>query len=206
MTAPWRTAFIALCVLVFVLAVIVLGLLRRVSAALERAEQDYDTGGPVLGLRPGARIAAFEVTTATGQRMRLPAEAPDDVFVVLLLELDCEACVNLLDEMGRHPWPPDAGPLLLVLPEVDRERASTLGLDGVQLLYQSDLTASNAFDTNVSPIAYAVSAEGTILDRLIPSDVQSLRVLAADASPDRPRHPHPTVHSHHREEHAHARP
>lgn len=202
MTGPWQLAFVALATLVLVLGVVVLGLLRRVGAALDRVEQLYDVGSPVLGLRAGARVSAFEVSGSDGSRRVLPSDGPGEVFLVLLVGMDCEACTVLLDQLRREQWRA-AVPLLVVLPESDRPAAPTLSASGVHVVFQEGTAASRAFETNVTPIVYALTSRGVVVERLIPSDVQSLRDLAAEAVPS--GLPPATHHDSHEKGHQHVR-
>jgi hypothetical protein len=61
MTAPWIAAFVALWVLVVLVALTVAGLLRRLNGILEQAESRpaSDHGG--WGISPGARVPEFFV-------------------------------------------------------------------------------------------------------------------------------------------------
>lgn len=182
MTGPWIAAFVVLSALVLALAVIVLGLLRRFSEALERVEQAAGHGGAhELGLRPGQQMTPVQVHTADGHEVALPVpDAPRTV--VVLLEPDCAPCGTVMGQLLESGWPPSAPPLYVVLPDHPDSRVFAAGHSpGVGVGYQRDRLVSSAFGTNVSPVAYVVDGSGRVLAADVPAGVASLVELATVA-------------------------
>lgn len=177
MTTPWIVAFVALWVLTLLLAVVVTGLLRRVTAVLERAEARVaGTAAPPDrgGLEPGSHVPPFVVRDDAGA----PVPSEDLLAsggVVLFMDADCDPCQRLAEELAQVGDTLDGLPLVVVL----REPAADLTLPpGVPTLYQPNREASTAFRNIASPQAFAVDAAGVVRERAIASRLEDLRRLA----------------------------
>lgn len=183
MTTPWRIAFVCLAVLVLTLTVIVLGMLRRFSVAVEGLANAADAEtGPLLGLRPGARVRSFTVDSIERGALLLPQGAPAEVSVLLLVDSDCAPCATLLDTLRADGWGVDI-PLLVVLPD-DPDARRAAPVPGAHMFYQRDRVAFDAFGANATPLAFAVDRRGIIHGRAVPEGMASLRELAETAVPN----------------------
>lgn len=180
MTGPWQAAFLVLAAMVLALGIIVLGLLRRFSEALERVESRGPAVlGPSMGLPAGSHVPPITLLTATGERVRLfdPA-AGHDPFVVLLLEPECIACKGLLADLDSDGWSDQQIALLVVLPDDPESRKIELPDSGARILYQIDRGASAGLDTNSTPLAFVLDPPGVVLGSTIPEDLPSLAAFA----------------------------
>lgn len=177
-------AFLALAVLVAVLAVVVFGLLTRLSKALEHIEQTTVGGGPNLGTPPGADLPSFDVRAGDGRVLRLPADQAGP-FVLLLIEPGCPPCEQVAAEVSARGWDLPEVALLTVLPAEDPQSVELAAAAGPQVVYQSGGAASAAVGATVSPIAFAVNEAGVVIERIIPSGMEDLVGLALQARGDR---------------------
>lgn len=199
MNAAWTTAFVVLSILVFVLGVLVIGLLRRLAPVLDRLEASSVTdSSPVReGLDAGMRIGRFEAVTASGQtvdREAITRFARQSVIV--FVEPGCGHCENIMSELVATPWRSELLPLYLVLSESPEARQYQLERSGGAVLYQHDNAVSDAFGTNVSPVAFVLDADGTVVSRHIPRQTEDLVAIARPASRDPQPLPVAAFHGH----------
>lgn len=178
----------ALALVVAVLSVIVVGLLRRFSEALERVEQRLTAAAsiPETGLQRGQRVPSFTVRTAADVLVQLPMDGPL-LSVLVLLEPGCVPCDSLAAELDQGGWLVGDVPLFVVLPDGPASRAMAPNTSGAHIVYQAERAASKAFEVNVSPVAFAVDSAGVIVDNIVPDGTGALLELAA----------HPTTHRSH---------
>lgn len=182
MTGPWIAGFVTLAVLVAVLAVVVLGVLRRVAPVLERAEgitrdvAEVDPQDIIGGLRIGSSAPNFTVTDRHGHAWTTGAADHVGRVVYLLVEPDCAFCETLVEDL-RGAVEPMPVPLLLVSLADDEGRKFVGGIDDpmITLLFQ-DGEASSAFRTTATPYAFVVE-NGVIVNRGHPNRLRSLLEL-----------------------------
>jgi hypothetical protein len=114
MTAPWIALQVALSVLVLVIAVVLLGLLRRILPVLEAAghaaSHRHEQAG---GLAPGTRLPNFEVVTREGEVVHA-ADLRGRAAVVLLVSAGCHPCDALIAELTASGGDGLAVPLLVI--------------------------------------------------------------------------------------------
>jgi len=179
--AAWATAFVALSVLVLVLGVLVIGLMRRVAPVLDRLEA-ADLSGPEVvreGLDPGIRIRAFEAVTATGQLVtRETIKAPAGRSLVVFLEPGCGYCETIMAELLESPWRSDLPPLYLALTDSADARERQLEKTCCTVLYQHDSAVSDAFGTNVTPVAFVLDSDGIVVAKQVPRQANDVVALA----------------------------
>lgn len=187
MSGPWIVAFVVLWVLVLVLAVVVLGLLRRVAPLLAQTEEILKSGRlggdlAVGGLQAGEEVPSFEVVDRDGGRARFGEELSlPGVF--LFLENGCPPCEALAGELGERAGSL-AGVPLYVFPDKDsgdEEKFVALGETGLRVLKQQDGQASEAFQQKASPQAFAVSKEERVVEAKIANSVGQLEEMARKA-------------------------
>lgn len=179
MTGPWIVAFLALWAVVVLLAVLTLGLLRRLAPALEQAERVAAMGRVMddLGLPEGSPVPAFDVVDGAGRAVPFSDVGPPD-RVVLFVDADCPACGAVTTALARHPRP-DALPLVVVAGSgTPPDHYAGLRAAGFPVLAQPDGAATAAFRQRAFPAAFAV-AGGTVVAAAIPGSVADLERLAA---------------------------
>jgi len=165
---------------VLLLTALVVGLMRRVSGVLERAEQAFEglaSFSPEQGLQPGDIVTGFTLKDSSGSVVTsdsLWAHAP---AIVAFLSRGCEPCEEIERQLRELRWSMAAVRLILVLSGHDTHDVSTYG-DAEAYTQGSDLAASRAFRTNISPHAFAVDRGGRVRANLIPRSADELVDLA----------------------------
>lgn len=190
MSGPWIAAVLALWVVVVLVALLVLGLLRRIAPVLEQAERaarlgramDEDVGAP-----DGSPVPPFSVVDRSGRTVPFEDVAPGE-RVVLFVDADCPACGNVTD--GLATGAAAATLPLVVVPgaTTPAEHYEALAAAGVTVVTQPDGAATAAFRQRAFPLAFAV-AGGTVVASTIPASPADLERLAASLpSPPSPAH------------------
>jgi hypothetical protein len=173
----WLAVVLAQTLLLLVLAVIVLGQLRRMGVVLEAAEGVLRAGAatlPAPGLPPGATVPAFRAGAAVGSR-----PPPAGAAVYLFVSADCDPCAPLLEELAGVP-DPLGGVRLVVVADGDlAAHPAAARIDGV---VSQDGAVREAFGAVASPSAFAV-AGGTVVDARIVNTLTHLRDLAGRLGP-----------------------
>lgn len=159
MTGPWMALVLSLTVLVIVLAVLVLGLMRRVVPLLEGGGPPHATRA-FGGLTAGETVPPFEVRERDGTPI-----ASDRLFhearVVVFMSASCQPCRVVAGELREH-WDDVARlPLLVVLSDDDASREMDLP-PGLHVVFERDGAASTAFRNAAVPRAYAVDEAGVV--------------------------------------------
>ena len=176
MTGPWIAAYAGLWLVVVAVAALTLGVLRRIGAVLEAAEQalaSTPAAGPG-GLEPGAHVPDFRAQRLDGGTFS-EEDLPDGGAVIVFLSSDCPPCRSLAREIARRP--PAELPFFLVVES--EEEAAELGLDlADRVLVQPSRELSVAFRTSATPHAFVVDRDGVILANKTPNTVEGLRKLA----------------------------
>lgn len=155
MTAPWIAAFIVQWILVVGLAGVVLGVLRRTTAALSVTvpSPQVDQGPP-----PGAPLPLLEGTDIDGQ----PTDTSDlvgDRFVLLTLSPGCGPCRALAEDLvGAAPQL--LARIVVASPGTDLGPLSLPG--GVRAVALGDRRLSEVLGVTATPYAFAVAADGTV--------------------------------------------
>jgi hypothetical protein len=183
MTGPWLLAFLALAALVLLMAVVQVGILRRVTVLLERAEAAVAAGGSGAGgdgLNPGARIAPFTASTIDGRRFDSDSVTGEAMW--LLLSAGCGPCQVLAAELAGGSGERIGMPVVALVGAAGD--AAELGLPAwVQVVVAADGIAMATFRTSSTPHAFA-SAGGVVKAQAIPNRLADLARLAARARGD----------------------
>jgi hypothetical protein len=176
-TGPWIAAFVALWLLVLVLAFLLLGVLRRILPVLEEAER-HGHGGPLGlgGLPAGTPLPDFEVETEAGDPLRA-GDLRNRQAVWLLASAGCAPCEALAAELRQAGEPALDVPLVAVSDASEPGR--TLGFPAwVTRLYQRGGAAADALRTDATPHAVAVDGHGVVVATITPNTLDDLRALA----------------------------
>lgn len=179
MSPPWVAAFVALSVVVVVVALVVLGVLRRVATVLELVESRLKSSQPPTGgAQPGTAVSPFEVRDRAGKFVHSTELLSSDA-VVLFLSADCEPCRPLVEDLLQSEWTTDVR-LVAILGDSLTNRAMSFS-PSVHVFYQSNRNAAKAFQSNATPQAFAIGAGGIVIRNSIPQTLNDLRHLAESA-------------------------
>lgn len=182
MTAPWAAAFVALWMLVVVLGFLVVGTLRRLAPILERLESEsppISADAAPRGLPRGTPVPEFEAKQAGGAPFGASGLRGAPSFVLFLSE-DCRACARFVRDLGKGRVP-ELGAQLVVVVDDAPLALELARADGVTVLVQRDRKIADIFESNVSPHAFALDAEGVVLASGTPNDWTRLRRLREPA-------------------------
>jgi len=175
LNAWWIIAFVSLWLVVMIVAVILLGYLRRVTAILERAEIAVTSGQVNFGgARVGMQVGQFEVLDSAGRHV-----ASDELLaseaIYILLHSGCEPCRHLVAKL--RGLPPDGVPVIAVVDDTPAGREFELP-DHLRNLFDPDGSIGLAFKSGGTPQAFAVAAGGIVIDLIVPGSVADIEQLA----------------------------
>jgi hypothetical protein len=191
-SGPWIAAVLALWAVVVLLAVLVLGLLRRIAPVLEQAERATRAGLAMdadLGAPDGTTVPSFAVVDAAGRSVPFEDVGPAD-RVVLFVDADCPACGAVTAGLAADPATATLPLVVVTGRSTPPSRYDALAAIGVPVVGQPDGAATTAFAQRAFPLAFAV-AGGTVVASAVPGSVADLERLAGllshrDASRSRP--------------------
>lgn len=189
MTSPWIAAFIALSVVVLVLAVLFIGLLRRVGDVLDRASSlvaSSGHSGPQTGLVVGQRVGAFTARTGEGERISDIEVCGRRGAVVAFFGIGCAPCEEIMTELQRVGWSSPGGTRLVVVLD-DDPAAKDRGLESsdVTVLYQEGGEVSAAFNVDVTPFVFAVVDDRTVVAAEVPVGLDAILNMAQVVAAER---------------------
>lgn len=183
MPTGWIIVVVTLWLAVMVLSVLVIGLMRQVTAALEQATAVARPEKPeslVLGPRVGSALAPFMATDSSGEAIDeqwLRGEAALLVF----LHSGCVPCQQIAKEMGQADLDAMPGRLIIV---TDPDGPQALGLPpALRTLTESDRQVSDALMIKATPYAVAVDPEGVVRGAGVVPSMERLAALAEQARP-----------------------
>lgn len=178
MTAPWIAALVVLWILVLSLAIVCLGLLRRIAPVLERAETSL-AGFPIElqpgGLEAGSSLPTFSARTLDGVAFT-DEEMRGHESIAIFFESGCPACRALEAELRAADVAALGLPIYVVVRESE-ETAAFAALK-VDVIVDEDNSVKRAFRSNVAPHAFAISADGVVTASGTPNTFDGLRLLA----------------------------
>lgn len=174
MTPAWIAAFCALWVLVLLLAFLVLGTLRRVTAVLEQVRVSEASS---LGAAPMTIVEPFELYDDEGLRLTSEELLTEPSTILLFIKPDCGPCLSLLENLDIVGERIGEVPFHVVAPQSRRARTLELA-HGRPILYDRDESASSAFSNRATPQAYAVGNNHMVLDRRVPASLEDLLNMA----------------------------
>jgi hypothetical protein len=180
MSGPWLAAFVALWIVVMVLAGLVLGLLRRVEGILTRAESHSAAMiiTPKFGLHPGELVPAFMGHDASGR----PVDSSDVLsaapLVFLFVEEGCRPCGQLVTDLATEGWQANTPLVLVASNQLKSREWLNRSLGGVSVLFEENNRISDAFATGVTPNAFLVGDRRTVIAQFGPASLSALRSWA----------------------------
>lgn len=180
MSSIWIAAFVALATLTLVTALATLGTLRRVTIALERAEERLlglgESVGPG-GLAPGTFAPEFIAQDQRGEPFT-SAELRQENSILLFLSADCAPCRALADELRKKPAPPLSARLIVVIDQSTEAHALVERVEAT-VVYQRGRAVAQAFESRATPHAFVVDVTGAIVASSTPNTLAALRALTA---------------------------
>lgn len=181
MSGSWVVAYVVLWVAVLLCTTVLIGVLRRVSVTLERAEELLSSAasGMVLeGLPPRSPLPTFEATTAEGDPFA-DADVRGSPAIFLFLDPGCGPCEALARELRAS----DDVPVATIYVVLERSAEPTFDLGPApRVLYQENRAVSRAFRSSVTPNAIAIDSRGVVVARSIPNSLEELTELSVMAS------------------------
>jgi thiol-disulfide isomerase/thioredoxin len=183
LTPVWIFAFALLASVVVVLALVVVGTLRRIAIVLEEAESRLSSAQALdlqpEGLSVGAEIGPFEGRRADGGRFA-DSDLVGTESIVLFLSSDCPPCRTLANDLGEPEAASELGVrVVAVLDETDRDgRIAQRVQRGATVVYQSERSVARAFGSNATPHAFLVDGDGVVVARGTPNTIDGLVELA----------------------------
>ncbi|MFI5778668.1 TlpA family protein disulfide reductase [Nocardia sp. NPDC051570] len=178
MTTPWIVAFIGLVVLVAALTLVVLGMISRGSAALERLEHHVESLVSRVGPVPGTPLPDIAVTDPSGTYTSLAA-LRGTPFVLLVVRSGCPACQRLLDNIGNNPDTPAVHQVILLTDTATGDEPTHAPLPGwITTLHSVESISRARIGVDRTPMAIAFAPNGTVVEADIPASVHDLHVLA----------------------------
>lgn len=125
MSTPWIVAFGVLWGLVILIAIVLVGVVRRAVAVLEATDLELTAQGwrPTFGGAPsGTTIPEFFVSDRAGEQVAW-TELLGEPRVWVFLESDCPPCRQLVAELERTPEAVDDVPLAVFMNDNDAARS-----------------------------------------------------------------------------------
>jgi hypothetical protein len=173
-SASWAVLIACLWVAVVVLALLLLGVIKRVSTLLAEGNAPH-AGLEPQGLPLDSYVPFFQAKDSRGRTVdRGDLIANGGLFI--FVTPGCPPCDELLRQM-RIPSEPMAIPLYLILDD------ASFGGDwnpavGAQVLYELGGSMTRAFRNTAAPYAFAVNREGRVVERGIVNAMGELNAIA----------------------------
>jgi hypothetical protein len=180
MSTAWTIAYFVLAAGLLLVALLVLGLFRRIAFVLEQAEEQMASASAATAAPSGGIAPGTPVPLATARRPDGSAFSTDELTgrrsIVLFLSATCAPCQALAQELRRRRT--RSLPAELVIAVRDEIEHQALGLDGLDVVYQPDFALAKAFETTATPHAFALNQERIVVARSTPNTFRLLRELA----------------------------
>jgi hypothetical protein len=188
MSVPWVVAFVSLWVLVILTAVVVVGVLRRISGVLEQAEarlRSSDSGFALGGIPVASRVPEFRVFQGNGSNGGshevMWADLIDAPTILLFMDQDCEPCRQVANEVDAAIDELKGVRFLVVLNE-EAGRPQWLPTR-VPVVYERRQEVSQAFENTATPQAYLLDPSRLVLAKRVIGSLSDLRELARESEP-----------------------
>lgn len=198
MSTVWQVVILATAAGTTILSVLMLGILRRVTAALEQPS----------ARSTGLDVPSFDASaSALGEIRRLPGidPLPDDHFVVTFLEHGCDACRDLAADVTRSRRGRIVRHAFIFVLDSDQPPFDAL-TDAYTCVMDSDHRTSDDWKVLGTPRSFLVEPTGFVLATNTPNTFRDLTQFAdsskAQALANHAGHDH-TVHDHAASKHEH---
>lgn len=190
MTGPWVVAFIVLTGLVLLLAALVLGLYARTLSTLDKMESVFgriNVDNLFRGLDIGTRIPYFTARHVSGPS--LSDQVSTSGRLLLFFDEDCEPCAALAAALSQGPSSDDGLP-------VGIEKVLVGAADGIEptwtlpddwsVLQQQRREVSRLLSVSVTPYAYVIDSNSSVVAAGIPNSLEDLQSLASALVKEKP--------------------
>jgi len=180
-TTPWIAAFAALWLLLVVVAFVLVGTLRGVSASLSEIRDVLLAFSmpEITALAPGEEVEDFEVARLGGGRFTR-ADLIGRSAVLVFLSGHCAPCRQLAIELRRDAWQAQRAAAELLLVVREPEDVEVLGTPGEsEVLIDREGALAQRFASTTTPHAFAVRS-AYVVASLVPQRVADLEELARE--------------------------
>jgi peroxiredoxin len=180
MTTAWIAAFIALWAFVVVLALLVLGTLRRIVPVIERSEEVIASAAKRLaigGLPPGTTVPPFTGDEIGGAKFT-ELDLRGSTTIVLFLGSGCRACEHLVRDLELKQAP-EVGARLVVVSGSPAEARLLASSADVTVLVDEERELARAFESAVAPHAFVIDEYGVVVSSGVPSDWNDVQHLGS---------------------------
>lgn len=180
MPLGWQIAIVVLWVALIAMAVIMLGVLRQVTAALEQAQagghDHLHPAPPGQGPAVGEQVPQFASVDTTG----LPVDGEllrGQPVLLVFMHLGCAPCEDLAREMSRSDMTRLAGQLIVV---TDPGGARELPIPaGIRVVAETEEEITGPLQITGWPFAVVIDPAGLVQATSVPNTVAQLNDLAA---------------------------
>jgi hypothetical protein len=182
MSTIWVISMVIQWAVIGVLGVVVLSLVRQlglIGMRLDDFDRPVSVPGPAIGTTP----PAYAVPLATGDAAFPLAGRRPKPQLLVFLSPDCGACEGI--PAALHELDPRAADVLVALSVERADAAEYLAggkLDGLNVALLDDIPGP--YYVTVTPMAFALSADGVVAGRGHPRDRADLEDLLAVARRD----------------------
>jgi thiol-disulfide isomerase/thioredoxin len=174
MSGPWIAAFVCLTVLVMLLALMVLGVMRRMVGVLERAERML--ANELDGISLLSAVPTFEVIDRAGQIVS-SQQILKETSLLLFLESGCAPCRAIASDLAESNGLIGSLPLIVVAGEEGLDDDFKLS-PKIAVVRQRNREVARLFKSVATPHAFVVDEDGVVLDRVIPGARRDLERMA----------------------------
>jgi hypothetical protein len=174
MSTSWGALVVSLWVVVILLAVIVLGMIRRVAPLLAEGTAPHASLEP-QGLTPGSEVPSFQARDRVGHIVGRDDLIPNG-GLFLFVAPGCPPCDSLLSQLANSVEPV-AVPLYLTLDQPS-DLEGWVDTPLRRILYEIDRSMTRAFQNTATPHAFAVNREGRVVEKGVVNTTGDLHDLA----------------------------
>lgn len=183
MSGPWTAAFLSLWVLVALMALVMIGLVRRVAALTSAGvASTRNLRFQPQGIEPGRSVPFFSVEDARTGETLASTQFQGSPVVYLLLEADCQPCQKLAQHLESATLRLASETLIIL------DKRGTFDLvrrARLTFAYQQALSVTELLRTNATPYAFAVDETGVVVDAGVvnsSAELERLTTVAAYAT------------------------
>jgi peroxiredoxin len=180
-STPWIAAFCALTAIVVLLALIVLGTLRRLAPLFERAEASLAAAAASASpgaLPTGAKVPPFAAASVDGANFT-EFDLRRTRTVLLFLGASCPACERLVQGLENGDAPELDARLMAVSPNADEASRLARSMQ-VTVVVDNDRSVARAFESEIVPHAFVIE-DGRVLASGRPNGWDEVEALLEDA-------------------------
>lgn len=168
MSGPWIAAFLALTIVVLILAIVVIGLMHRTITTMRSIEFSLAPVHSNFGPQVGSLAPPMPPTPGVGE----PLESAPAWSLTVFLEIGCDPCRVLALDIQRHDW--DGGVRNILISD-DPQLVQPHKLPGWTVQIDSSGETSHAWGVTGTPAAFLTDPAGRIRSATHPNTSSDLR-------------------------------